>query len=86
MSGRLHYSPYQWATAVQVSEDEVSVRKTLKTMKKITAPDARKAKIIPTTMTRAQAHEITGTPTAFISPNSIDGMRMIHSVFGCGGY
>jgi hypothetical protein len=81
-----HYSPFQFATGVQVSEGEVSVKKVLKTLKKLTAKDAARAKAIPSTMPREEAHMIPGTPNAFISPNPIDGMRSIKSVFGCGGY
>jgi hypothetical protein len=78
----LHYSPFQFATANQVSEDHVGVKKILKTNARLTKKDRTKAKLIPTTMPCSEAHEIIGTPNAFISPNSIDGMRMIHSVFG----
>jgi hypothetical protein len=79
----MHYSPFQWATSVQASENQVGVKKILKSLNKLTKKDTAKAKIIPTTMTREQAHSIPGTPTAFISPNSIDGMRSVKSVFGC---
>jgi hypothetical protein len=78
-----HYSPFQFATGVQVSESKVSVKNTINTLKKLTRNDMMKAKMIPTTMTRSQAHSIPGSPTAFISPNSVDSMRTIHSVFGC---
>lgn len=82
----MHYSPFQFATGVQVSEGEVGVKKVLKTLKKLTARDAAKAKAIPTTMSRAEAHMIPMTPTAFISPNTADGMRSIGAVFGCKAY
>lgn len=78
-----HYSPFQFATGVQVSENKVSVRNTINTLQKLTRNDMMKARMIPTTMTRAQAHSIPGSPTAFISPNSVDSMRTIHSVFAC---
>jgi len=81
-----HYSPFQFATGVQVSEGEVGVKKVLKTLKKITAKDAAKAKTIPTTMSRDEAHMIPGSPTAFISPNPVGSMRDIKAVFGCHGY
>lgn len=81
-----HYSPFQFATGVQVSEGKVSVKKVLKTLKKLTARDAARAKAIPTTMSRDEAHTIPMTPNAFISPNSMDGMRSIGAVFGCHGY
>jgi hypothetical protein len=82
----MHYSPFQFATDVQVSEGEVGVKKVMKTLKKMTAKDAAKAKAIPTTMSREEAHMIPLTPTAFISPNPPDVMRSIKSVFGCGSY
>ena len=78
----LHYSPFQWATGVQVAEDDVNVKKVLKRNREMTKKDHAKAKVIPTTMTRDEAHMIIGSPTAFISPNSIDAMRTMHSVFG----
>jgi hypothetical protein len=36
-------------------------------------------------MSREEGHAIISlrSPTAFISPNSVDGMRTIKSVFGC---
>jgi hypothetical protein len=78
----LHYSPFQFATALQASEHTVGVKKIVKTLDKITKKDQRKAMAIPTTMSREEAHSIPGTPNAFISPNSMDGMRMIRGVFG----
>ena len=77
-----HYSPFQFATGVQVAEDEVNVKNILKTNARLTSKDKAKAKLIPTTMTCAEAHSIIGTPTAFISPNRPDVMRSVHSVFG----
>jgi len=78
----LHYSPFQFATEVQVSEDDVSVKKILKTNARLTKKDKTKAKLIPTTMPCSEAHDIIGSPNAFISPNSVDGMRMVKGVFG----
>ena len=80
----LHYSPFQWANSVQASEQDVSAKKAVKTLKKITAKDAAKAKQIPTTMPRAAAHEVIAnvSPNAFISPNPPDVMRMAKAVFG----
>jgi hypothetical protein len=75
----LHYSPFQFATEVQASENEVNVKKVVKTLKRKTAGD----KVTPKLMTREEAHSIPGTPTAFISPNSVDVMRTVKSVFGC---
>ena len=77
-----HYSPFQFATSLQALEDDVDVKKILKRNKRRTAKDAKAARAIPTTMSREEAHEITKTPTAFISPNSIDAMRSIKGVFG----
>jgi hypothetical protein len=80
----LHYSPFQWANSVQASEQDVSAKKAVKTLNKITAKDAAKAKHIPTTMPRAAAHEVIAnvSPNAFISPNPPDVMRMAKAVFG----
>jgi len=75
----MHYSPFQFATEVQASENEVNVKKIVKTLKRKTAAD----KLTPKLMTREEAHSIPGTPTAFISPNSVDVMRTVKSVFGC---
>ena len=75
----MHYSPFQFATEVQASENEVNVKKIVKTLKRKTAKD----KITPHLMSREEAHSIPGTPNAFISPNSVDVMRSIKSVFGC---
>lgn len=80
----LHYSPFQFATDVQASEHDVNAHRAQKTIKKITAKDTAKAKHIPSTMSREQAHEIIAnkSPNAFISPNPPDVMRQIKSVFG----
>lgn len=75
----MHYSPFQFATSVQAAENDVNVKKVISTLKRKTAKD----KITPKLMTREEAHSIPGTPTAFISPNSVDAMRSIKSVFGC---
>jgi hypothetical protein len=75
----MHYSPFQFATSVQAAENDVNVKKVVSTLKRKTAKD----KITPKLMTREEAHSIPGTPTAFISPNSVDAMRSIKSVFGC---
>lgn len=78
----MHYSPFQFATDLQASEDGVCDKKVMKKLGRLTKKDAAKAKLIPTTMTCDEAHMIPGTPTAFISPNPPDAMRMIRSVFG----
>lgn len=75
----MHYSPFQFATTEQAAENDVNVKKVISTLKRKTAKD----KITPKLMTREEAHSIPGTPTAFISPNSVDAMRSIKSVFGC---
>jgi hypothetical protein len=80
----LHYSPFQWANSLQASEQDVNAKKVIKTLSKITAKDTAKAKHIPTTMPRAEAHEVIAnvSPNAFISPNPPDVMRMVKAVFG----
>ena len=74
-----HYSPFQFATEVQVSEHKVSVKAITAPTKRLT----RKDKIAPVLLSRAEAHSIVGSPNAFISPNSVDVMRTVKSVFGC---
>ena len=39
----LHYSPFQFATEVQASENNVNAKKTVKTLKRMTARD----KLVP---------------------------------------
>lgn len=80
----LHYSPYQFATTEQASDHDVNAKKAVKTLQKITAKDSAKAKAIPSTMPRAEAHAVIASlsPNAFISPNPPDVMRMVKSVFG----
>ena len=65
----LHYSPFQWATDVEVSESDVNVSKVLKTLKTLTKKDTSKTHNMGSTMPCAAAESIPGTPTAFISPN-----------------
>jgi hypothetical protein len=74
----LHYSPYQFATEGEASENKVSAKKTVKTLKRMTAKD----KLAPKLMSCAEAREIPGSPNAFISPNAPDVMRTVKSVFG----
>ena len=80
----LHYSPYQWATSLQASEGEVSVKRILAVNKKLLKKDASRAHQLKSTISRAEAHEIcyNTSPTAFISPNSVGAMREIKEVFG----
>jgi hypothetical protein len=74
----LHYSPFQFATEVQASENHVNPKKTAKTIKRMTVRD----KLVPKLMSCMEAKEIPGSPNAFISPNAPDVMRTIKSVFG----
>ena len=74
----MHYSPFQFATEVQASENHVNAKKTVKTLKRMTARD----KLVPKLMSCYEAKEIPGSPNAFISPNAPDVMRTIKSVFG----
>jgi len=75
-----HYNPFQFAIGKKDAEADPNVHAVLKANKKLTKKDAQKAKLIPTTMTRAEAHMITGSPNAFISPNPPDVMRMAKAV------
>jgi len=83
--GHLHYSPFQFANANQVARDDVNVSKVLKTNKKLTKKDAKRAHNMNSTISVADAHEIcyNRTPTGFISPNPVGAMKDIHAVFGC---
>lgn len=74
----LHYSPFQFATDVQVADHAVNSKKTAKTLKRMTTRD----KLVPKLMSCEEAKSIPGTPTAFISPNPPDVMRTARSVFG----
>ena len=74
----MHYSPFQFATSEQASTHEVNAKKTIKTLKRMTARD----KLVPKLMSCYEAKEIPGSPNAFISPNAPDVMRTIKSVFG----
>ena len=77
-----HYSPFQFATGVEAVTGHVNATKVVKTLKKLTSKDEIRAKASLSTMSREHAHMIPGSPTAFISPNSVDAMRSIKSVFG----
>jgi hypothetical protein len=63
----LHFSPFQFATVEQVSNTDVSVKKVVRTLKKLTKSD--KTHDMGSTMSCSDAEMIPGTPTAFISPN-----------------
>jgi len=71
----LHYSPFQFATGVEVATNDVSAMKVVKTLKKLTKKDTSKTHDMGSTMSCADADKIPGTPTAFISPNSVGAMK-----------
>jgi hypothetical protein len=73
----LHYSPFQFATGVEVSTSDVDAGKVVKTIKTLTKKDDSKTRNMNCTMPCAAAESIPGTPTAFISPNPVDSMRDI---------
>ena len=75
----LHYTPFQFATEVQVADHRVGAKKVVAKLKKMTARDKPPA---PKLMSCEEARSIPGTPTAFISPNPVDVMRTAKSVFG----
>lgn len=74
----LHYSPFQFATEEQAATNDVNVKKVVSKLTRMTAKD----KLAPKLMSCEEARSIPGTPTAFISPNSVDVMRTAKSVFG----
>lgn len=65
----LHYSPFQFATEVEVVDSDVSAMKVVKTLKALVKKDTSKTHDMGSTMPCAAAAAIPGTPTAFISPN-----------------
>jgi hypothetical protein len=71
----LHYSPFQFATGVEYSDYDVSAKKVVATLKKITKKD--KTHDLGSTMSCSEAAMIPGTPTAFISPNAVGTMKDI---------
>jgi hypothetical protein len=71
----LHYSPFQFATDVQASNDHVNVYKTAKTLAKLTTGDAKMKKNLDCTMSVSDAAMIMGSPNAFISPNPVGVMK-----------
>ena len=75
----LHYSPFQFATDVQAATHDVGAKKVVAKLNKMTAQDKLPP---PKLMSCDVARSIPGTPTAFISPNTVDVMRTAHSVFG----
>ena len=76
-----HYSPFQFSNDLRASEDAVlPAKKMAAKLKKMTKTPPKAA-----LMSCEEGHTIISlkSPTAFISPNSIDAMRTIKSVFGC---
>jgi len=75
----LHYSPFQFSNDVRASDDAVLPPKKIaaKLNSMIKTPPK------PALMSRDEAHKILSltSPTAFISPNTVDVMRTIKSVF-----
>jgi len=71
----LHYSPFQFATAEEVSTGDVSVMKVEKVLKALTKKDTSKTHDMHSTMSCADASRIPGTPNAFISPNPVGAMK-----------
>jgi len=71
----LHYSPFQFATGVEVSTGDVSAMKVEKVLKALTKKDTSKTHDMHSTMPCHEAARIPGTPTAFISPNSVGAMK-----------
>jgi hypothetical protein len=75
----LHYSPFQFATEEQAATHDVSAKRVVSKLNKLTARDKLPP---PKMMSCEEARSIPGTPTAFIAPNGVDVMRTMHSVFG----
>lgn len=73
----LHYSPFQHATGVQVSEDTVNQVKMAKTLEGMTKADRMKTQNMSCVMSAEMAARIPGTPNAFISPNPVGVMADI---------
>jgi hypothetical protein len=76
----LHYSPFQFSNDVRASDDAVLPAK--KIAAKLNSMVKTPPK--PALMSRDEAHKILSltSPTAFISPNTVDVMRTVKSVFG----
>jgi len=76
----LHYSPFQFSNDLRASDDAVLPPKKIaaKLNSMIKTPPK------PALMSRDEAHKILSltSPTAFVSPNTVDVMRTIKSVFG----
>jgi hypothetical protein len=76
----LHYSPFQFSNDLRASDDAVLPPK--KIAAKLNSMVKTPPK--PALMSRDEAHKILSltSPTAFVSPNTVDVMRTIKSVFG----
>jgi hypothetical protein len=75
----LHFSPFQFATAVQVSDYDVSAKKVVATLKKLTRKDTAESHRLGmgSVMSCSEADMIPGSPNAFISPNPVGVMADI---------
>jgi len=73
----LHYSPFQFATALEVSDYDVNASKVAKVLKSLTKKDTSKTHDMKSTMSCHDASMIPGTPNAFISPNPVGAMKDI---------
>tara|TARA_R110000868_G_scaffold11188_1_gene54696 strand:- start:66 stop:407 length:342 start_codon:yes stop_codon:yes gene_type:complete len=73
----LHYSPFQFATAVEVSEGDVNAHKVVSVLKSLTKKDTSKTHNMGSTMSCEDASRIPGSPNAFISPNPVGAMKDI---------
>jgi hypothetical protein len=69
----LHFSPFQHATSVEYSDYDVSTKKVVQTLKKLTKSD--KTHDMGSTMSCHEAAMIPGSPNAFISPNAVGVMK-----------
>jgi hypothetical protein len=78
----LHFSPFQFASAEQVAESPMQVKAQRKHVAKGNAEMKQKTRDMGCTMPVAEAHVVTSSPNAFISPNGADVMRSAHAVFG----
>ena len=78
----LHFSPFQFANAEQLAESPKQVKAERAFAKKRIAERERKTHDMGSTMPCHDAQLISGSPNAFISPNSPDAMRQAKAVFG----
>jgi hypothetical protein len=76
----LHYSPFQFATPVEVSEGDVNAHKVVSVLKTLTKKDTSKTHNMGATMSCEAASRIPGSPNAFISPNAVGAMKDIKMV------